>query len=377
MFRNKKKYILFITLLIGLCIVLLWIKLLSNEEKQIDKGYSDLETLQNSGHIRVGILQNTMDYYVDNGHVKGFQFEMVELMAKHLGLSPHYVGYNMYWDNFYALLNNKVDVLAMNLNPATTGKQFFRYTFPHSFSEQSDSMTEILPQSWALHKDNIALSEAIDEWLIGFVQTVSYSKLVKRYFSEQSKNRQRIMQQQNGMLGRISSYDNFIKKYAKERELDWRFVAAIIFQESKFNPTTKGSGGAYGLMQIMPITAQHYGIGLYSSPETQIADGCRLIQQLMEKYKEYYTNENDLLKIVLMAYNTGSRNVDAARNLAEENKLNPNNWNNIEYVLRNASDKSFNQSKTKIKGKASLKYVYGVWTHYLHYKNMSESIERF
>ena len=366
-------YICFLILLVGLCVTLLVLKPWSNEKNQLYKGYSDLETLRKSGHIRVGILQNTIDYYVDNGYIKGFQFEMVELMAKQLGLIPHYTVYGTYWDNFCALLRDEVDVLAMSLNPVGTMEQFFLYTSPYSFSEQSDSPAESSLQSWALHKKNITLCEAIDDWMSNFVQTVNYNQLVKQYFCEQSQNMQRIKrQEQKGRFSAISRYDNSIKKYAKERKLDWRFVAAIIFQESKFNPTAVGKGGAYGLMQIMPITAQHYGLELYAPPETQIADGCMLIQQLVEKYKEYYTQENDLLKIVLMAYNTGTRNVDATRNLAEENKLNPNTWNNMEHVLRNASDKSFNQSKTKVKGKATLKYVYEVWTHYAHYKNMTE-----
>jgi len=369
MFRNRKKCILFAVLLVMGVGVLLILTTWKSEEKPTDKAYSDWETLQNSGRIRVGILQNSTDYYVENGHIKGFQFEMAELMAKQLGLKPHYIVYEMYWDYFYALLNNKVDVLAMNLNHKLTGTQFFRYTVPHSFSEQPDS----LPQSWAVHKENNSLCDTINEWLENFLQTATYNQLVKQYFFEQSKNRQSVArQEQNGTIDAISRYDDLIKKYAKERELDWRFVAAIIFQESKFNPTAEGKGGAYGLMQIMPTTALHYGIVLHSPPEKQIADGCMLIGKLVEKYKEYYKKESDLLKIVLIAYNTGTGNVDAVRTLAEENNLDPNAWNNIEHVLQHAADKSFNPNRIKIKGKAALKYVHKVWTHYAHYRNMTE-----
>jgi len=468
MFRKRKKRIYLIVLL---CAVLLFLNPWLGNKKQSDKGYSDWETLQKKGRIRVGILQNTTDYYVDNGYVKGFQFEMVELMAKYLGLTPHYAVYNTYWDNLCALLNNEVDMLAMNLSQTLAGKQFFRYTSPHSFSEhrlvqrkknlyvneqlevnlgidsvsekkivlgvpafsafyhdalkllyradnerlklkeyssfdvnalfalldtgsidllivdaqtmKSNSllfpaldysvvMTEILPQSWAVHHENISLCNAIDNWMKSFVNTETHKQLVKKYYSHHSKNRQRIEQKQRAKtLGSISPYDNIIKKHAKERGLDWRFVAAIIFQESKFDPTAKGWGGAYGLMQMMPITMQHYGTTLNPSAEKQIADGCKHIEQLMEKYKGKYTNKDDLLKIVLMAYNTGSKKVDAARNLAKEKGLNPNNWNNIESVLRNAPTKSSKKGDSNIKGELALKYVYAVWGEYVHYKNMA------
>jgi len=470
MFRDKKKRILLVVLSAGLCAVLLWLKPWSREKKQNDKLYSDLETLQKIGRIRVGILQNTTDYYLDNGNIQGFQFEMAELMAKHLGLTPRYVVYNTYWDNFYALLNNEVDVLAMNLNPSVMGEQFFCYTFPHSSSEhvlvqrkkdlyvnekleinfgkdslnvgkkilgvplfsafyydalnllyQSDNewiklqidassdvtnllamldtggldmliadaqtmksnallypaldysvkITKPLPQSWAVRKGNASLCGAIDQWTKNFVQTPTYKQLLTKYFSNQSSNRQRIGRQQRmKLLGSISVYDDLIKKYAKAEHLDWRFVAAIIFQESKFNPEAQGRGGSYGLMQMMPATARHYGIELNSSAEKQIAYGCKHIHRLVKKYEENYAKKDDLLKIVLMAYNTGGGNVDAVRRLTQEKGLNPDNWRDIEYVCRNASDKSFRHENTNIKAKSGLKYVYEVWICYLHYKNM-------
>jgi membrane-bound lytic murein transglycosylase F len=174
------------------------------------------------------------------------------------------------------------------------------------------------------------------------------------------------------MTDNISRYDNLIKKYAKENGLDWRFVSAIIFQESKFNPTAVGAGGAYGLMQIMPITATHLGIALEVPPEQQIENGCKLIAQIVEKYRKCYKKENDLLKIVLVAYNTGNGNVDSARDLAEKEGLNPNCWEDMEFVLNNVSNKSFTQEKTGIKGKIALEYVYKVLRHYAHYKNMYE-----
>ena len=470
-FHNGKKRMLFAGLFIGLCVVALCITLWTREKKHTDKPYSDLKTLQKNGRIRVGILQNTTDYYLDNGKIQGFQFELVELMAKHLGLKPHYTVYTTYWDIIFAILNNEIDLLAMNLNPNLTGKRFFRYTVPHSFSEHllvqrkkdlyindnleinfgkdsssiqkillgvpafsafyhdalnllyqleseilelkvypsfdvndlfamlnaktidvfiadaqtvksntllypaldySVSLTKSLPQSWAVHKENFSLCYAIDEWMNGFVHSARYKQLVRKYFSNQSQNRQRIGRHHRmKILGSISSYDNVIKKYAEKRALDWRFVSAIIFQESKFDPTAIGWGGAYGLMQMMPITAQHYDIELDAPAEKQIADGCMHIYQLMQRYKEKYTKEDDLLKIVLMAYNSGSGNVDAIRKLTQEKGLNPDSWDDVEFVLRSEDNKPSIKGGSKIKTKLALKYVHEVWSHYAHYKNMT------
>ena len=359
-----KKYILFALLFVGgVGGGLLWFKPWAKEKTQVE-GYTDLKTLQNSGVIRVGILQNATDYYVDNGRIQGFQFEMVELMAKQLGMMPHYRVYASDWDYFYALLHNEVDVLAMNLSMTLAGKSFFCYTSPHSFSE-------MLPQSWVVHQGNKSLCHAIDEWMQHFIHTTTYKQLQTEYFSNSSKNRQRIGKQQGiNSSGKISVYDSLIKKYAKKKGLDWRFVAAIIFQESKFNPQAKGKGGAYGLMQMTPITAQHYGIQLDSSAEKQIAYGCMHIEQIVEKYSGNYAKEDDLLKVTLLAYNTGSGYVDAVRKLTKEKGIDPDNWHGMEYVLRYASNKSLRKNKFNSKGKKGLKYVDAVWMRYLHYKNI-------
>jgi len=470
MFNSRKKQIYFILSATILLAILLWLKLFSVSPKRIAKPYSDLKTLQKIGRIRIGILQNNTDYYIDNGHVKGFQYELAELMSAELNLVPHYVVYNNFCDNFFALLNNEVDVLAMNLIPTPAGKRFLRYTLPHSFSEHvlvqrkkdlyinekqefmlnedslsdkkivlnttafstcySDALnlsykynneiitlksnnsydinslfnkldtgsidlfildaktvksnallypnldysvrlTQPMPQSWAVHPKNKTLCNAIDKWLNGFVGSNVYNQLQQRYFSEQSNNRQHLAHQHRKKLtDRISRYDDLVKRYAEKKGLDWRFVSAIIFQESKFDPTVTGAGGAHGLMQIMPVTAAHLSMNLEESPEKQIENGCILIATIVEKYKEFYKKENDLLKIVLVAYNTGSGNVEAVRNLAKQKGLNPNCWEDIEYVLDNVSNKSFVQGKTGIKGKIALEYVYKVWRHYAHYKNL-------
>ena len=469
MFHEKKKYIFLIGLVLGVCTVGLWLNNWFTGEQDY-KPYSDLKTLQQRGYIRVGILQNTTDYYLDNGRICGFQFELVELMSKHLDLTPHYVVYNTYWDNYYALLNNEVDVLAMNLTPTLLDKQFFSYTFPHSFSEHllvqrkkdlyiSDKwglnipkdtlmdkkiilgvpffsafyqdalkllscinnemielktyalcnvnslfamldsgsidlliadaqtvksntllypaldynvrMTKALPQSWVVRIGNDSLCNAIDKWMSDFVQTKNYEQLVKKYFSSQSSNRQHLGRQQRmKLLGCISAYDKIIKKHADATHLDWRFVAAIIFQESKFNPTAEGKGGSFGLMQMMPATAQHYGTDLHSSAEKQIADGCKHICSLLKKYEKNYEKEEDLLKMVLLAYNTGSGYADIVRNMAQEKGLNPDKWQDIEQVLQQTSNKSFTQGRIKSKAKLGLKYVYEVWVCYTHYKNI-------
>lgn len=95
-----------------------------------------------------------------------------------------------------------------------------------------------------------------------------------------------------------------LRKYSSET--DPFFVAALIRQESGFNPGARSRVGAVGLMQLMPSTARHIertsrrGLML---PETNIRIGTKYIGRLVNRY------DRDA-ELALAAYNAGAERVD-------------------------------------------------------------------
>ena len=63
----------------------------------------------------------------------------------------------------------------------------------------------------------------------------------------------------SGKLKKSVRYRSLILKYAKKHRLEPALVAAVIHQESAFNPRAKSPAGARGLMQLMPATARWMG----------------------------------------------------------------------------------------------------------------------
>jgi soluble lytic murein transglycosylase len=95
-----------------------------------------------------------------------------------------------------------------------------------------------------------------------------------------------------------------IRKYSGET--DPFFVAALIRQESGFNPWAKSRVGAMGLMQLMPATARRIERTSKKSlliPETNIRIGTKYIGRLVNRY--YRDAE-----LALAAYNAGAERVD-------------------------------------------------------------------
>ncbi|KAB3527307.1 lytic transglycosylase domain-containing protein [Alkaliphilus serpentinus] len=102
-----------------------------------------------------------------------------------------------------------------------------------------------------------------------------------------------------------------IERYSKEYNLDPYLIAAIIKNESKFNPEAISRKEAKGLMQIAPITgqwaAEKLGIKDYSEdrlfePHLNIRMGCWYLDIL---HKEF----DGRLPLMIAAYNAGNGNV--------------------------------------------------------------------
>jgi soluble lytic murein transglycosylase-like protein len=99
-------------------------------------------------------------------------------------------------------------------------------------------------------------------------------------------------------------YGTLIYETAKRHSVNPQVVAALIRQESSGNPKARSHKGARGLMQLMPATAQRFGVRkehLYD-PKHNLEAGVRYLSWLLEQFPD------DLSK-VLAAYNAGENAV--------------------------------------------------------------------
>ena len=98
------------------------------------------------------------------------------------------------------------------------------------------------------------------------------------------------------------AYDVLILAKAKEHQVDFALVKAIIHVESSFNPYAVSGRGAKGLMQVLPETAKRHGVHDIYDPAENIEAGIRHLKYLIVLFH----NKNHL---VLAAYNAGENAV--------------------------------------------------------------------
>jgi membrane-bound lytic murein transglycosylase F len=95
-----------------------------------------------------------------------------------------------------------------------------------------------------------------NKWLAQNKNTSDYQWILKKYQSLPDKITKVLsITPIDQYKKEISLYDKIIKEYAGKINWDWRLIASLIHQESKFNPKTVSWVGACGLMQLMPRTA--------------------------------------------------------------------------------------------------------------------------
>ncbi|MBU2466780.1 MAG: transglycosylase SLT domain-containing protein, partial [Bacteroidetes bacterium] len=230
--------------------------------------------------------------------------------------------------------------------------------------------------AWAVKKEqDKALLNEINQWLQSYNNTLEARVIYNKYFKN---NRVRYLAKSEYTSfnqGRLSAFDETIKAVANEIGWDWRLLASLIYQESEFNPDAVSWAGAYGLMQLMPVVMEQFGIDSTASPEEQIRIGGKFIQYLNRQIPASVTDSAERIKFILASYNAGVGHVLDARRLAKKYKKDPDVWTEqTDFFLLNKSKPAFYHDSVVYygyaRGEETYAFVEQITDRYDHYRNL-------
>jgi membrane-bound lytic murein transglycosylase F len=228
--------------------------------------------------------------------------------------------------------------------------------------------------SWAVHKGSKELLAKTNDWLEKEKKKTDYYVIYNKYFKNKRNFNRRVESEFYSLTkNQISIYDELIKENAKELGWDWRLLASLVYQESRFDLDANSWTGAEGLMQLMPNTAEELGIENSLDPIDNINAGSRYLKSIYDNFEEI-SDTVQRIKFTMGAYNSGYYHIKDARNLAQMNKLNPNVWdeNVNEMLLALSYPKNYNKPSINygyVNGLEPYNYVNQIFERYDHYLN--------
>ncbi|MFA6770018.1 MAG: transglycosylase SLT domain-containing protein [Bacteroidales bacterium] len=297
--------------------------------------------------------------YLKQGHPVGFHFELLNRFASHqkcdMRIAPSQE--NDIWD---LLINGTIDILVID-----SAKD----TIPHKYSDRVISSLKLnsLDQVWVVTTDNYPMLQNMNYWFSFFNHTKDYKNLEQKYYRQYRR-----LTFPNGPVTILSPYDQIIKKYSKSIGWDWRLLASLIYQESKFSVSAKSHRNAYGLMQVLPSTALHYEIEDLYDPEQNIKAGTLFIKRLIGLYNSSEIDSINKIKFVLAAYNAGEGRLEDIRRVAQHKSINANEWDSLKTAIPYMSLKDELPKELlrhgSFKGTETLNFVDEIVNRYENYK---------
>lgn len=232
--------------------------------------------------------------------------------------------------------------------------------------------------SWVIRQNSSSLKNALNDWINRIKKTTDYHVIYNRYYKNRSSIKRHIDSDYFlNETGKLSPYDDLIKKYAENLPWDWVLLASQIFQESRFDPNASSWASAHGLMQIMPSTAKELGVLNSSNPEESVKAGTRYLKQLWGEWG-MITDHTERIKFTLASYNAGLSHLKDAVTLTKLEKGNPNIWtDHVEQrILKLTYRKYYTKPEIKhgyVHGIEPVSYVKDIFERYDLYSQILEA----
>jgi membrane-bound lytic murein transglycosylase F len=124
---------------------------------------------------------------------------------------------------------------------------------------------------------------------------------------------------------------------ARETGLNWKMLAALGYQESRWRPAAVSPRGAQGIMMLMPITAKKMGVVNVFSADENIMGGAKYLQYMKTRIPKRI-RDPDRTWLAIAAYNIGIGHLEDGRVITQMRKKNPDRWSEVRQNLTRLSD---------------------------------------
>jgi membrane-bound lytic murein transglycosylase F len=223
--------------------------------------------------------------------------------------------------------DSEIDITVADSNIALLNRMYhpdIRIAFP---------LPEPQSLAWAVRKGNGELLEVMNEFFTRIRTDGTLDAIYNRYHEDANYlNRFDLKAFHRKVETELPRYRKMISKAADKHGFDWRLIAAMIYQESHFNPRARSYTGVRGLMQVTQMAAAEMGIDNRMDPQQSIDAGVGYLASLYERFDDI-ENEKDRLLFSLASYNIGYGHVRDAQKIVKEHGRPADSWSSLVETL--------------------------------------------
>ena len=258
------------------------------------------------------------------------------------------------------LINNDINLVVLNSDEFKLFKQY--YSNLKSIHKISNNVS----LSWLLPKDvGNDLEKNLTDFFSYLLDKNKLNNIYSRYFRDN-------MHTFVGTKIFLKDYINVYPKYefhfyqaSKKFGLDWKLLASIGYQESKWNDKAVSYTGVRGIMMLTNDTAAELGVSNRIDPKQSIYGGAEYLDKLLKRLP-LDIDEDEKIWFAVAGYNIGMGHVFDAMDLAAKDGIEVSKWIHLEpYILRLSQSKFYKKTKYGYaRGWESAKYIQNIRQYY-------------
>ncbi len=243
-------------------------------------------------------------------------------------------------DLFARVSNREIDFTVADSTEFSVGRHF------HPDLRIAFDLAELEDIAWALNLRDRSLQPLVQRYFAQLEADGTLAGILERYHS--AAERFDYVQSLNfvrDVRERLPALRAFFVEAAAITGLDWRLLAAVGYQESKWDPDAVSATGVRGIMMLTHDTAARVGVTDRQDPRDSILGGARYLLEVRDKIPDRIV-EPDRTWLALAGYNVGFGHLEDARILTQRHGGDPDRWLHVRgHLPKLAQERWYTQTR--------------------------------
>jgi membrane-bound lytic murein transglycosylase F len=212
-----------------------------------------------------------------------------------------------------------------------TGYRYARFLNPETVV--AFRLPDPRPLQWVVRRDGRDLRDAVNAFFADAGRTGTLTRVEREADAELHDFEYLEAQRyKDDIAQRLPALRDYFIGAAAANNLDWRLLAAIGYQESKWHANAGSDDGAAGIMMLTESTAAAMGVKDRLNAGQSIMGGAKYFAQVRQLIPERI-REPDRTWLAFAAYNVGFGHLEDARILAQSRGRDPDSWADVSACL--------------------------------------------